>query len=114
MESNKQLIQDLKRIIETSRNTIYRQVNNELLLMNFKIGERLSKIVNPKDGRPALDAKTITTISRALTQEYGKGFSRQNLSLMIIFFKDYKNCQSYKHFSKRESKFLFHSSDTRY
>lgn len=53
----------------------------------------LHGIVNPKDGRPALDVKTITSISRTLTQDYGKGFSRQNLSLMIIFNKDYKNCQ---------------------
>lgn len=93
MESNKQLIQDLKRIIESSRNMIYRQVNTELLKMYMLIGQELSRTIEPKRGKPPSNSKTLSSVSKELTKSYGNGFSRQNLSFMIIFYKDYGNCQ---------------------
>lgn len=93
MKSKENLIKDLRKIIESSRNTIYRQVNTELLKMYLCIGEKISESLNNKT-RNAEKRMTITSISKDLSKEYGKGYSRRNLSLMLIFYTKYKKWEA--------------------
>lgn len=48
MESKENLIKNLRKKIESSRNTIYRQVNTKLLKMYLYIGEKISESLNNK------------------------------------------------------------------
>ncbi len=39
-------------------------------------------------------SKTVTILSKELTKEFGKGFSRANIWNMITFYKEYGNVQT--------------------
>lgn len=80
-------IKEIVNLIETHRQSAYRRINEELVLMYFEIGKYLSsKIKTNRWG-----AKVITNIANNLKSIYPeiKGFDRSSLYLMIQFYETY-------------------------
>ena len=80
-------IKEIVNLIETHRQSAYRKINEELVLMYFEIGKYLStKIKTNRWG-----AKVITNIANKLKSIYPeiKGFDRSSLYLMIQFYETY-------------------------
>lgn len=48
----------------------------------------------PQGFRAVYGEQTIKQLSKELTSEFGKGFSRSNLQNMRLFYLSYENCQS--------------------
>ena len=79
-----QILNDLARLIDSTRQRVARTVNAELVLMYWKIGARIRQEILGEE-RAAYGEQIVSTLSRQLTTGYGSGYSRQNLFHMIRF-----------------------------
>lgn len=77
-KSDEVLINEIRSLIEQTRLRVAQTVNSALVLMNWHIGKRINdEILQNK--RAEYGNEIVSTLSQQLTNEYGKGFSRQNL-----------------------------------
>lgn len=81
---SKRLVNDLRRLIEESREQISRTVNCALVYLNWNIGKRIREEIL-EIRRAEYGEQIIVTLSQQLTAEYGKGFDRTNLTRMVKF-----------------------------
>ena len=88
------VVTEIKDLIAESRRKVVRQVNDELLITYWKIGEIIVKYEQNEQIRAAYGEKTLLQLSKSLTRELGKGFSRSNLQNMRSFYLKYPICQS--------------------
>lgn len=82
------LYYNIKELIDSSRNRVYRTVNIEMINLYWNIG----KMIIDKQGgknRAKYGDLLIEGISKKLTERYGKGFSIQNLRRMRQFYITY-------------------------
>ncbi len=79
------LYNNIKNIIDTSKEQAIVQVNNTMILSYWKIGERLKKEIL-KDKRATYGKEVVKKISEKLTLEYGRGYSRSNLERMMKLY----------------------------
>ena len=80
-------IKEIVKLIETHKQSTYRKINEELVLMYFEIGKYLSSRIKAN----RWGAKVITNIANKLKSIYPeiKGFDRSSLYLMIQFYETY-------------------------
>ena len=88
------LIGEIKNILDTARSNVAKEVNNELIISYWKIGEIIVRYEQNESIHAAYGEQTLKQLSKALTSEFGKGFSRSNLQNMRAFYLNYENCQS--------------------
>lgn len=88
------LVSEIKNILETARNNVAREINNELIISYWKIGEIIVRYEQNESIRARYGEQTLKQLSRELIREFGKGFSRSNLQNMRAFYLNYENCQS--------------------
>lgn len=81
---SKQLVNDLRRLIEDARQQVAQAVNARLSLLHWHIGRRIREELLG-EGRAAYGQQIVATLSQRLTEEFGRGFSRRNLFNMIRF-----------------------------
>ncbi len=82
---NTLLIDDIKQIINQARNRVAANVNSELTLMYWHIGERINReLLGNK--RAAYGKQIVAAVARQLQAEYGeKGFNEKNIRRMMQF-----------------------------
>lgn len=83
------IVNDIKEIIENSRNAAYKAVNTLLLQRNWLIGYRIAEEGFQGADRAEYGANMIAGLSKALTSAYGKGFTKTNLYHFYSFYKEY-------------------------
>lgn len=79
-----ELAADIRSLIEATRVRVAQTVNAELVLLYWRIGDRIRRDILGQ-ARADYGEQIVSTLSRQLTEEYGTGFSRQNLFHMIRF-----------------------------
>jgi len=77
-----ELLSDIRVLIEQARERIAQTINAELVILNWHIGERIWKDVLAQE-RTEYGKQIVATVSRQLTKEYGKGFTRTALFRML-------------------------------
>ena len=82
-------VSEIRSPLEASRKNVAQQVNQELLSTYWKIGEIVVRCEQNDSIRAAYGEKTLSQLSRALTKELGKGFSRSNVYNMRQFYLSY-------------------------
>lgn len=82
-------VSEIRSLMEASHKNIAQQVNQELLSTYWKIGEVVVRCEQNDSIRAAYGEKTLSQLSRALTKELGKGFSRSNVYNMRQFYLSY-------------------------
>lgn len=85
---------EIRTLLETSRKNVAQQVNQELLSTYWKIGEVIVRYEQNDSVRAAYGEKTLLQLSKVLTKELGKGFSRSNIYNMRQFYLSYPIFQS--------------------
>ncbi|MCL1996579.1 MAG: PDDEXK nuclease domain-containing protein [Defluviitaleaceae bacterium] len=91
-ETTADIVKEVKQIIEQTRKQVALAVNNELLIAYWHIG-RL--IAGQSSGLNNFTArKFILALSKSLTDEFGRGFSRSNLFCMRNFYLNYPDVQT--------------------
>jgi len=80
----KNLLKDLRGLIESARERVATQVNAEITLLYWQVGNRIRKDLL-KDDRAEYGKGIVDTLSQQLESEFGKGFGRANLFRMVQF-----------------------------
>lgn len=88
------IVEEIRGILNNSRNNVSVQVNNELLKTYWKIGEIIVRYEQDNNIRAAYGEQTLRQMSKVLTRELGKGFSRSNLQNMRLLYLNYPICQT--------------------
>ena len=78
------LFQDLRSLIIEARQDVARQVNSALVLLYWRVGQRIRKDIL-KEKRADYGEQIVATLSQQLTEEFGEGWSSYNLSRMMRF-----------------------------
>lgn len=88
------MIAQIREIMNTARYNVAREVNNEQLFAYWNIGRVIVEHEQNNNERAEYGKQTLRQLSRVLSKEFGKGFSRSNLQNMRSFFLAYPNCQT--------------------
>ena len=82
-------------IIQNHRQSAYRKINEELVMMYYEIGQYLSKKVNAGEYGEGV----ISKIASKIKEQYPtlNGFSKRNLYLKIQFMKSIKIIKKCEH-----------------
>jgi hypothetical protein len=88
------LVNEIKAIMHTARQNVAQQINNELLTAYWNIGRIIVEYEQKSNDRAIYGAKTLKELSKTLTTEFGKGFSRSNLQNMRTFYLTYQKCRT--------------------
>ena len=88
------IINEIKEVLQASRLNVAQQVNNELLTAYWNIGRIIVEHEQNIHERTGYGQQTLKELSKTLTKEFGKGFSRSNLQNMRAFYLTYPICQS--------------------
>ena len=78
------LIEDIRTLIEETRSAVAVTVNAGLTVMYWQIGKRIQEDVL-KSERASYGDEIVSTLSRQLSADYGRGFSEKSLRHMIRF-----------------------------
>ena len=85
---------NIKQLMDQARNKVSREVNNILVQTYWEIGRIIVEDEQENLNRAEYGKKLIADLSKKLTKEYGKGFSRSNLQNMRNFYLLYPICQT--------------------
>lgn len=94
LTNNSPMIGEIKKLLENARANVAQQVNTELLNTYWQIGRIIVEYEQRNELRAEYGKQTLKELSKVLTAEFGKGFSRSNLQNMRAFYLAYQKCQS--------------------
>ena len=87
------LVDDLRQIINQTRSRVAVNVNAELTLMYWHIGERINREVLG-NARAEYGKQIVATLSQQLQMEFGdKGFEKSSITRMMKFARLFPNYQ---------------------
>jgi predicted nuclease of restriction endonuclease-like (RecB) superfamily len=80
------LLKEIRQLVELARHNVLRNINTELLLTYWNVG----RLIVDKEHSEQYDETSVRNmlldISKELTRDLGKGFSRSQLTYMRLFF----------------------------
>ncbi len=85
------LLEDAKVIIESSRHFAYSAINFAITRRNWLLGRRICEEDLHGEKRAEYGKRLIKTLSKELTQLYGKGFDASNLYKYSDFYQTFPN-----------------------
>ncbi len=88
------LINEIKKILDIARSNVAKAVNSELITFYWKIGEIIVRYEQNDSIRAEYGEQTLKHLSKELTKEFGRGFSRSNLQNMRSFYLNYEICHT--------------------
>lgn len=83
------ILQDMREIIEVSRDSAYQAVNLALVRRNWLLGRRIAEEELNGEGRAEYGLEIIKNLSKELSGEYGRGFTKTNLYNFYLFYKTF-------------------------
>ncbi len=86
------ILVDIRQLIERARQRAAAAVNAELTLLYWHIGKRLQNEVLVGE-RAEYGKQIVTTLSKQLTSEYGKGWSGRQLWLCLKMTNTFPNSE---------------------
>ena len=82
------ILQDMRGIIETAWDHAYQAVNYALDRRNWMLGRRIAE-EELKERPRCIRPGSYKSLSKKLTDEYGKGFAKTNLYSFYLFYKSF-------------------------
>src|SRR4051812_14247821 len=76
------LVTDIRNLIDSGKARVAQTVNQELVLLYWRIGVRIRQSVL-HDARAEYGKQIMVTLASTLTLEYGRGFNGSALSRMV-------------------------------
>ena len=84
------VVHEIGGLLAAARSNVARQVNNELLSTYWNIGRIISEYEQTVPQRADYGKQTLKELSKALTNEFGKGFSVSDIQFMRRFYQTYQ------------------------
>jgi len=91
---NPDIINQIKSIIEQSRQNVAVTINHELMSSYWEIGKLIVECEQENKYSGKSEYAFMLALSKLLTSELGRGFSRPNLVNMKKFYVSYPSCQT--------------------
>jgi predicted nuclease of restriction endonuclease-like (RecB) superfamily len=85
------LYSNIKDIIQTSRDFVYKQANYTMVEAYWNIGEKIVEEEQKGEDRAKYGSYLIKELSKKLTSNFGKGFTTTNLKMMRQFYNTFPN-----------------------
>ncbi|MCX5919265.1 MAG: DUF1016 N-terminal domain-containing protein [Deltaproteobacteria bacterium] len=92
LQQGERLLDDLRSLILEARQDTARSVNSTLVMLYWRVGQRIRKDIL-KEKRASYGEQIFSTLSRKLVDEFGNGFSQQNLFRMVRFAEVFSKAQ---------------------
>lgn len=89
---NTNLFKDVQHIIEDGRNNVAVAINAGLTATYWQVGKRINDDIL-QNKRAEYGKMIVATISRQLTNEYGKGWEVKNVRRMVQFYEKFPDSQ---------------------
>jgi len=89
-------------LLHSARQQVIRQVNLAMVHTYFEIGRMIVEEEQEGKDRAEYGKQLLSGLSKALTNEFGKGFSTTNIQQMRTFYLTYQNQQTMSANSKSE------------
>jgi len=89
------LVQDIKSILSLARQQTYQTINTNMIKTYWLVGQRIVEEEQEGKEQAAYGKQLLQNLSKALSQELGKGFSYANLRNFRQFYltyQDWENC----------------------
>lgn len=91
---NNSMVLEIRELLENARKNVAQQVNTQLSTTYWNIGRIIVEYEQQNQIRADYGKQTLRELSKELTREFGKGFSRSNLQNMRAFYLAYEKCQT--------------------
>ena len=88
------LVENIKQIIYNSRKNVLQKINHQLILAYWEIGKEIISNETKNEANKQTSRQVILSLSKQLTAEIGKGFSRSNLFNMRKLYQEYPDVQT--------------------
>lgn len=92
--STDKLYSEIAELLKSARQTVTSQVNTVLLATYWNVGRMIEEDEQKSQQRAEYGKQVLQVLSRRLTNEFGKGFSRPNLYWMRQLYIKYPICQT--------------------
>ncbi len=89
-DEDNMLVNDLRSIVSKARSKAFAAVNYSLVERNWRIGQRIVEQEQNGASRAEYGKHVIEVASAALTEEFGKGFSKTNIMNFKKFYLKFK------------------------
>jgi len=86
IQNTKNIYQNIKTILQSARNQAYKEVNFIMVEAYWSIGQQIVEEEQSGNDRAKYGSYLIKELSIQLTDEFGKGFTEQNLRNMRQFY----------------------------
>lgn len=83
---NQNLFENIKNLIEQTKQNVVVAVNSSMTLMYWNIGKTINDEIL-KNQRAEYGKEIVATLSQQLSEQYGKGYSKRNLHNMVRFYQ---------------------------
>lgn len=84
------LINEIRDLVQQARQTAAHNINTLQVVTNFEIGRRIVEFEQRGKARAEYGGRIIRELSKKLTIELGRGFSKSNLEYMRRFYLEYR------------------------
>lgn len=87
----KELVHEIRDLVQSARRAVVHSVDLIQVMTNFEIGRRIVEYKQDGEERAEYGKALLKELSAALTDEFGRGFSRSNLEYMRKFYLTYQD-----------------------
>lgn len=94
IEIKKDIYDEISSLLKEARKSIVSNINTTMTKTYFLIGKRIVEEEQNGNERAEYGEKLIKNLSKRLTEEFGKGFSKRNLWQMKQFYLAYSKVQT--------------------
>ena len=94
IEIKKDIYNEIRNLLKEARKSIVSNINTTMTKTYFLIGKRIVEEEQNGNERAEYGEKLIKNLSKKLTEEFGKGFSKRNLWQMKQFYLAYSKVQT--------------------
>jgi len=88
------LYTQIEELLSEARKTIFNQVNQTMVYTYFEVGKIIVEYEQEGKERAAYGKGLLKSISKRLSQDFGKGFSTDNLENMRRFYLTYSKSET--------------------
>lgn len=91
------LIKQIRTLVERARVNVTRNINKEILQTYWQIGKHIVEFEQNGSIKAEYGKQLLIKLSKELSIELGKGFSRSNLTYMRLFYIQYPKSETVSH-----------------
>lgn len=91
------LIKQIRSLVEGARNDIARNINSGILQTYWQVGKHIVEFEQKGNIKAEYGKQLLINLSKELSLELGRGFSRSNLTYMRMFYQRYQKSEAVSH-----------------